>query len=93
MRNVHHNICVLLALFTAVCLTNAFAGKPKAMQPLTAAAPPQSVTLSVHDAAGRIYQVTATRIEPPPFAWSADGQHIDLAIQTDRLSCSGFGER
>jgi hypothetical protein len=57
-----------------------------------AAATPQgnTVTLTVHDAAGRVFYVTAQRIEPP-FVY--DNGNISLTLQSDELLCSGFGVR
>jgi hypothetical protein len=89
MRNFQRLIYALLSVFAIVCLTTAFAGKAKLF---AAPASAQTVNLTVRDALGRLHHLTTTRTDTPPFTWSADGKIIEIEIQTDRLSCSGFGE-
>jgi hypothetical protein len=85
MRALQWLIAILATALVAFAESRAINPHAKA---LTAQQP--TVTLIVHDAAGRVFNVTATRIDPP-FSWNNAAGNITLTLQSDELLCSGFG--
>lgn len=88
MNHFRNIILVLLAAFVIMCFLGAM--QRRAEGKTTATPPGNTVTLTVHDAAGRVFYVTAQRIEPP---FTYDNGNISLTLQSDELLCSGFGVR
>jgi hypothetical protein len=85
MKSLRILVALLAGAVIAACIASAVLSHAGV---LTVAQP--TVTLTVHDASGRVFHVIAHRIQPG-FSWDNTSGDITLEMQSDELLCSGFG--